>query len=117
MLAVLPLDPSAALLEDPAREVPAAEVFALEDTAPEALTADSTVPPAAGEGSAVATLPLRALVEPALLDCRVELEAAGAATPAVAEGLKSPLPVTATAPAPAPEDEPAVFDAVPAEEL
>lgn len=121
-LAVVADAPSAALAVVDDREVPASEVVALEDTPVELLAVDSTVavelalePDSAEVVLAGATDAANGVVT--LLDARAEVEDERAATPAVEDGVNNALPLAGAAPDPAPEDDPAVFEAVPANEL
>ena len=104
-----------------AREVPLSDVFALEEVAVDVLALVSTVGVVAAvealdsaDVDVTAEAPDVTLV---LADTRAEVDDAGDDTPAVDDAVSSALPVVGAAPDPAPEDDPAVFDVTPDEEL
>lgn len=103
------------------RVVPPKDVVALEETLLEVLALDRTVALLAavedGERAEVEATLEAADVVLTLLDASAEVVEAGAETPAVEEGDKSALPGEAATPDPAPDDDPAVVDAVAADEL
>ena len=120
---VVPLDdpppppppvPSPAVVPEPAREVPPAAVFALDEMLVEVLALESTVEFAVDVvDSAEVEFTLDApAVGAVLLEENADVEDAGVETPDVDEGVKSDVAAAAPALAPAPLEEPAVAEAV-----
>lgn len=113
--------PSAALDVVDARDVPARDVFALEEMLPDALLTDSTLPAAfafADGSSAEVELTLEVSgVEPIPPATKADVEDGGTETPAVDAGANNAFPAEGVTPAPAPEDEPAVLEATAEDEV
>jgi hypothetical protein len=120
-VAPVPVDPPA-VLDVAEREVPLADVFALEEMLLEVLVLVNTlvlVVEVDDDDSADVEFAFEAddVVVPVVPAASAEVEEAGEERPAVAEAVNSALPGDAVTPAPAPEDEPAVFDVAVEDEL
>jgi hypothetical protein len=113
---VAPEEPSLAFVVEDEREVPASDVFALEDTLLEVAAGVKTVEPNAavdaGDSAEVEVTGVVAVVVVVALELNADVEEAGAETPAVEDGLNSAFPGDGVTPDPAPDDEPAVLAVV-----
>lgn len=123
--AVPPLDPVeaepvAAGVVEATRVVPLAEVFALDEMVLLLLAVDNAVAMEAvfdvAESAEVEVTALAPVVLLVLLELIADVEAAEAITPAVVVGVRRALPAVADDPEPAPEEEPAVLEALDAED-
>jgi hypothetical protein len=109
-------EPSLALVVEDEREVPASDVFALEDTLLEVAAGVNTVEVEAavdaGDRAEVGLTGVVADVVAVTLELSGDVEETGAETPAVEDGLNNALPEDGVTPDPAPDDEPAVLAVV-----
>ena len=114
---LVPLDaPGAVVVPDPARVVPLAAVFALEELLPALLTEPRTVVPVwlldvVDKAEELLTVESVELAVVLFDDERAEVELAEEDTPVVEEAVNSAFPEDAVVPAPAPEEDPAVLEA------
>src|ERR1700690_1776338 len=113
---VAPEEPSLAFVVEDEREVPASEVFALEDTLLEVAAGVKTVEldaaVDAGDSAEVAVTGVIADVVAVALEVSGDVKETGAETPVVEDGLNNALPGDGVTPDPAPDDEPAVLAVV-----
>jgi hypothetical protein len=109
-------EPSLALVVEDEREVPASDVFALEDTLLEVAAGVNTVEVEAaveaGDRAEVGLTGVVADVVAVKLELSGDVVETGAETPAVEDGLNNALPEDGVTPDPAPDDEPAVLAVV-----